>query len=256
MKLFIESHQKNIFKTLFNLLLCLIIIGSFIYYIVQNVGIQLDFTFLLDYRIRLIDGFILTIGLSICSLILSLVIGSMIATGKLSKIIIVKMLCNGYVTFIRGTPLIMQIYLFYYIVGTAFGVENKFLAGVVILSVFESAYIAEIIRGSLLSIDKQQIEVAKSVGFSKKQTIQFVYLPQLFTRTLPALTGQFASIIKDSSLLSIIAIIEITQTMKEISATNLRLFEVYIALGILYLLLTLPIDFLSKKLEKRFDYAR
>ena len=82
----------------------------------------------------------------------------------------------------------------------------------------------------------------------------YVILPQLVARTLPALTGQFASIIKDSSLLSLIAVIELTQTMREISAANFRLFECYLALGLLYLCLTLPVSFISERLERRFRY--
>ncbi len=148
----------------------------------------------------------------------------------------------------------MQIFLFYYIVGTAWGINNRVIAGVLILSVFEGAYIAEIIRGSLSSIEQAQLESAKAVGFDHRQTIRYVIIPQLFTRTLPALTGQFASIIKDSSLLSIIALIELTQTMREISATNFKLFECYFVLGLLYLCLTLPITFISQKLERRFNY--
>jgi len=104
------------------------------------------------------------------------------------------------------------------------------------------------------SLDGTQIEAAKAVGFTKRQTLTLVILPQMTARTLPALTGQFASIIKDSSLLSIIAVIELTQTMREISATNLKLFECYLFLGVLYLALTLPITFASKRLEKKFSY--
>jgi len=150
----------------------------------------------------------------------------------------------------------MQIYLFFYIIGTAWGIDNRFIAGVIILSAFEGAYIAEIIRGSLLSIDPSQMEAARACGFSPTQTARYILLPQLTARTLPALTGQFASIIKDSSLLSIIAVIELTQTMREISASNFKLFECYIFLGILYLCLTLPITYISHRLERRFDYAR
>ena len=125
---------------------------------------------------------------------------------------------------------------------------------VLILSIFEGAYIAEIIRGSLLSLDESQLEAARSVGFTRRQTWRFVILPQMIARTLPALTGQFASIIKDSSLLSIIAVIELTQAMREISAVNFRLFECYLFLGILYLCLTLPISLISERLERRFQY--
>jgi polar amino acid transport system permease protein len=148
----------------------------------------------------------------------------------------------------------MQIYLFFYVVGVAFNIENRFVAGVLILSLFEGAYIAEIIRGSLLSMDSTQLEAAKAVGFTKKQITTLVIFPQLFARTLPALTGQFASIIKDSSLLSVIAVIELTQTMREISATNFKFFECFIFLGVLYLSLTLPVSYISKKLERRFSY--
>ncbi len=148
----------------------------------------------------------------------------------------------------------MQIYLFFYIIGTAWGIDNRFVAGVLILSIFEGAYIAEILRGSFESIDKNQIEIARAIGYTKKQTIKFVILPQLIVQTIPALTGQFASIIKDSSLLSIIAIIELTQTMREISSLNFKLFECYILLGVLYLVFTLPLSYISEKLERRFKY--
>jgi polar amino acid transport system permease protein len=139
-------------------------------------------------------------------------------------------------------------------VGTAWGIDNRFWAGVLILSIFEGAYIAEIVRGSILSFDVSQLEAAKAVGFTPQQTFSAVVLPQLIERTLPALTGQFASIIKDSSLLSMIAVIELMQTMREISATNFKLFECYIFLGVLYLCLTLPISLASKTLERRFRY--
>jgi len=196
----------------------------------------------------------MTLALSICSLFVSLILGVSSAVLQQSNILAFRYLSKLYVAAIRGTPLIMQIYLFFYIVGTAFGVENRFASGVFILSVFEGAYISEIIRGSLISMDGTQLEAAKAVGFTKKQTITLIILPQLVARTLPALTGQFASIIKDSSLLSMIAVIELTQTMREISATNFKLFECYLFLGVLYLALTLPITLVSKRLERGFTY--
>ena len=187
-------------------------------------------------------------------LLSSLVIGMLCAAGQGSSLLVIRYFCSIYVKFIRGTPLIMQIYLFFYIVGTAWGVENRFVAGIIILSIFEGAYIAEILRGSLLSLEESQLEAARAVGFTRSQTLRFVILPQLITRTLPALTGQFASIIKDSSLLSMIAVIELTQTIREITAVNFRMFECYLFLGLLYLCLTLPISFISKRLERRFQY--
>lgn len=235
----------------------LLVIGLFVVIFclsLRAINIRLEFGFLGQFGLRIWKGFGMTVGLSAASLVLSLLIGILSAAGCSSPLLFVRYFCSVYVKFIRGTPLIMQIYLFFYIVGTAWGVENRFVAGVIILSVFEGAYISEIIRGSLLSMDESQLEAARAVGFTRRQTVRFVVLPQLVARTLPALTGQFASIIKDSSLLSMIAVIELTQTIREITAVNFRMFECYLLLGLLYLCLTLPITFISKRLERRFQY--
>ena len=145
-------------------------------------------------------------------------------------------------------------YFFYYIIGTAWGVDNRYVAGVVILSIFEGAYISEIIRGGLASIDRQQYEVAKSIGLTPAKTLQLVTIPILMARILPALAGQFASIIKDSSLLSVIAVIELTQTVQEISADNFRMFENYLFVGVLYFILTFAVSLLSGVLERRYNH--
>lgn len=238
----------------FNFLLVCAAIVALFWFSLSRIGVTFDFSFISKFQVRIVDGFWMTVKLSIVSLLISLAIGILCAAGQNSKVLFLRYLCNIYVQFIRGTPLIMQIYLFFYIVGTAWGIDNRFWAGALILSIFEGAYIAEIIRGSLLSISESQLEAARAVGFTRQQTLTVVILPQLVERTLPALTGQFASIIKDSSLLSMIAVIELMQTMREISATNFKLFECYIFLGFLYLCLTLPISLVSKKLERRFRY--
>lgn len=237
------------------LLVCVAVIAVF-WVSLAVAGITLDFSFVAQYRTRLVDGFVLTVALSGVSLVASLVIGIPVAVGQGSGILFVRYLCDLYVKIIRGTPLLVQIYLFYYVIGTAWGIDNKPVAGVIILSVFAGAYIAEIVRGSLISIDEAQLESARAVGFTRAQTIRHVVVPQMVARTLPALTGQFASIVKDSSLLSVIAVIEVTQSMREITATNYNFFGGYLLLGALYLCLTLPIMFVSRYFEKRLNYAR
>lgn len=248
-----EEHTHPL-KMILNLSILIVFLILIFGVSLKRINVVLDFSFIMDFQDRIWDGFLLTVSLSLVSLVLSLIVGILSAVGQQSKVLFIRYLCNIYVKFIRGTPLIMQIYLFFYIIGTAWGVDNRFIAGVLVLSTFEGAYISEIIRGSLLSISESQLEAAKAVGFTKSQTIRTVILPQLVARTLPALTGQFASIIKDSSLLSMVAVIELTQTMREISSTNFKLFECYLLLGILYLCLTLPISFISEKLERRFNY--
>ena len=249
-----EDKRVNPLKATINILLLSVVITCIFLFSLSKIGIVFNFSFLSTHKKQLMHGFLYTLYLSFSSLFISLIIGLVSAVLQSSKILFLRYLAKLYVTFIRGTPLIMQIFLFFYIVGTAFGIDNRFVCGVLILSIFEGAYISEILRGSFLSIDLLQIEAAKSVGFTGKQIVTHVIFPQLFARTLPALTGQFASIIKDSSLLSIIAVIELTQTIREISATNFKLFECYLFLGVLYLCLTLPLSLLSKFLEGRFNY--
>lgn len=254
--LFITENKNNLSfgKSLFNIILLAIFLILIFWMSLVKINVSFDFFFIKEFKIRVFKGFLMTFYISIGSLIISLIIGIVTAICNNSKILFIRYLAITYVKFIRGTPLIMQIYLFFYIVGTAWGINNRFFAGILILSIFEGAYIGEIIRGSFISIDNSQLEIAKAVGFTKQQTLKFVILPQLIARTLPALAGQFSSIIKDSSLLSMIAVIELTQTMREISSINFKLFECYLFLGLLYLILTLPITYISEMLERKFNY--
>jgi len=250
---FYTPLRYNIKRAL-NALFAALLVVVLVWFSVLRLSISFDFGFISQFRYRIFQGFLMTIGLSIVSLIFSLAIGIIAALGENSKILFLKYLSSIYVAFIRGTPLIMQIYLFFYIIGSAWGIDNRFISGVLILSLFEGAYIAEIIRGGLASLEETQLEAAKAVGFTQAQTVKTVILPQLVANVLPSLTGQFSSIIKDSSLLSIIAVIELTQTMREISSLNFRLFESYLFLGVLYLCLTLPLSFVSKYFERKFAY--
>ncbi|NTW72798.1 MAG: amino acid ABC transporter permease [Eubacteriaceae bacterium] len=255
-KLFIRDGEGKItvLQTAVNLLLALTAFIVFFSFSLKRLGLDLDFSFLFTFRYRLFQGFGATILLSLTSLVLSLLIGGFTAFGNRSHILPVSYLSKVYVQFIRGTPMIMQVYLFFYIIGTAWGVSNRFIAGVLILSIFEGAYISEIIRGSLESIESTQLEAAKAVGLDNRQTMRLIVFPQIMKRTLPSLAGQFASIIKDSSLLSLISLIELTQTIREISSTNFAIFECYIFLGFLYLSLTFPISMATKYLERKFSY--
>lgn len=243
-------------KTVLAYLAAVALVVAFFWASLAAAGIALNLDFVAQYRVRILDGLGLTVGVSAASLVVSLLVGVPVALGQNSRVLPVRALCNLYVTVIRGTPLLVQIYLFYYVVGTAWGIDNRMVAGVLILSVFAGAYIAEILRGAYASIDPEQLEAARAVGFTRWQTARHVVLPQLVALALPALAGQFANIVKDSSLLSVISVIELTQTMREISATNYNFFGCYLLLGAIYLALTLPIMALSRHLEKRLDHAR
>ena len=203
------------------------------------------------YKQKFIDGFFMTIGISFFALILSLIIGIIFAYGQNSQVILLRFFSRFYIELIRGTPLLVQILIFFYVFANNLGFNNRYIVGTVILAMFSGAYVSEIIRAGLQSIHKDQYESAKSLGFTSFQAYLYIIFPQAYKRIIPPLTGQFASIIKDSSLLSIISISEFTMNAQEVNAYTYSTLESYIPLGIGYLMLTYPISFWAKKLEER-----
>ena len=173
---------------------------------------------------------------------------------KFCFILVFRYFSKIYVELIRGTPLLVQILIFFYVVAEAFGVSNRYFVGVLTLSVFSGAYISEIFRAGIESIGKSQLEAARAVGFTPVQTYRYVIFPQALRQTLPPLAGQFASLIKDSSLLSIIAVKELTLNAQEVSAYTYSTMESYLPLAVGYLLLTLPISLWTRWLENRTRY--
>jgi len=249
-----SPHPPTLVYKVVSALAVLILLVGFLWISVRAIGLNLDFTTLIRFRQRIWTGFLMTLTISVGSLFFSLLIGSITAIGQNSRFLPLNYLCRTYVQIIRGTPLLVQIYFFYYIIGSAWGWNNRLVSGIAILSIFEGAYISEIIRGGLESIGKQQYEIARSIGLRTFQTTRLVTLPILLSRILPALAGQFASIIKDSSLLSVIAVIELTQTIQEVSSDNFRMFENYIFVGFLYFLLTFSISMVSRIIERRYRH--
>ena len=203
-----------------------------------------------EYRQKFIDGFWLTVVISFFALILSLLIGLFFTYGQSSKFILLRYFSRFYIEIIRGTPLLVQILIFFYVFANNLGFDNRYIVGTVILALFAGAYVTEIIRAGLQSIGIEQYESAKSLGFSQFQTYRYIILPQAYKRIIPPLTGQFASIIKDSSLLSIISIQEFTMNAQEVNAYTYSTLESYIPLAIGYLFLTYPISLSAKYLEK------
>ena len=148
----------------------------------------------------------------------------------------------------------MQILILFYVVAAAMHVENRYLVGILVLSFFEGAYIAEIIRAGIEAVGNSQIESARAVGFTRTQTYRYVIFPQALRQTLPPMAGQLVSLIKDSSLLSIIAINELTLNAQQANAFTYSTLESYLPLAAGYLILTLPISLWTRWLEKRMKY--
>jgi polar amino acid transport system permease protein len=206
------------------------------------------------YRWNLLSGWGVTIGISLVSLLLSTVIGLVFALVRRSPLLPLRNFGHLYVELVRGTPLLVQILVFFYVVADAFRVENRYVAGVLILSFFSGAYISEVIRAGLQSVAESQLESARAIGLTRAQTYRYVILPQALRLTLPPLVGQFVSLIKDSSLLSIIAVNEFTQAARDVNAVTYSTLECYLPLAAGYLVLTLPLSLWLRSLEKRLRF--
>lgn len=217
----------------------------------QNVSYNFNWHSVYEYREKFIHGFLMTIIISFFALILSFIIGLFFAYGQNSKFLLLRFFSRFYIELIRGTPLLVQILIFFYVFANNFGFDNRYIVGTVILALFAGAYVCEIIRGAIESVDFEQYETALSLGMNNYQMYVYVIFPQAFRRMLPALTGQFASIIKDSSLLSIISISEFTMNAQEVNAYTYSTLESYIPLAIGYLILTYPISYYTNHLEAK-----
>ena len=186
--------------------------------------------------------------------VLSTFIGVLFALFRRSQILPVRYFGNIYVEVVRGTPLLVQILIFFYIVADAFHVRDRYFAGVLILSFFSGAYISEIVRAGIESIGQSQLESARAIGLTAAQIYRYVIFPQAIRISLPPLVGQFVSLIKDSSLLSIIAVNEFTQAARDVNSSTYSTLESYIPLAVGYLILTLPISLWTRWLERRFRF--
>ena len=169
---------------------------------------------------------------------------------KLSSIAVLKNIASVYVAFVRGTPLLVQIFLFYFIVANLFELD-RFTAGVISLGIFFGAYVAEVLRGAIQSIAKGQMEAANSLGLSYFHTMVHIILPQAFKRALPTLVGEVIALVKDSSLVSVISITDLTKVGKEIVANTFSPFETWIVIALVYLSVTFTMSYIGHILEKR-----
>ena len=237
-----------------NLVLVILAAAAFFTFAFSRLNYGFNWRSVYVYRASFLSGFGMTLVISAFSLLASLALGLAVGIGSKSRVLVLRYLARGYVEIIRGTPLLVQILIFFYVVANAMRFNNRYVVGVIIMAIFAGAYVSEIIRAGIESVGETQLESARSLGFTRSQTYRFVILPQVIRRILPPLAGQLASLIKDSSLLSIIAVKEFTLAAREINSATFSTLESFIPLAIGYLLLTLPISVLSKQLEKRFAF--
>jgi polar amino acid transport system permease protein len=203
----------------------------------------------------LLDGARITISLTLVSVTAGLVLSLFLALGNMSKKKFLNNLCGAYIFFFRGTPLLMQLYFIYYglpEISSALTINNRFVAAFIAFGLNSAAYCAEIIRAAIQSIDKGQFEAARALGMSYAQTMRLVIIPQSIRRLIPPVGNEFIMILKDASLVSIIALSDITKVTRSISSSTASAL-VYIPAMILYLIITAVFTFVFHKLEKKYS---
>jgi polar amino acid transport system permease protein len=208
----------------------------------------------------LLQGLWLTLEVSILAVFLGIILGLLTGLARISKNPALRWTAITYIELIRGSPLLVQIFIWYFVLGTmlnallaqqGMGQLSPLWYGVAALAVFAGAYVAEIVRAGIQSIHFGQMEAARSLGMTYPQSMRYIILPQAFRRILPPLAGQFISLIKDSSLLGIIAIRELTKATREVVTTSLQPFELWFVCAILYLVLTFALSMFVQYLERR-----
>lgn len=198
----------------------------------------------------LLQGLLITLQISAISLMVSLLIGLITAVFRLSASPVAGLLARLYIEIIRNTPLLIQLFFIYFVLGPLLGLD-RLPAAILSLSLFEGAYIAEIFRSGILSVAREQYEAAYSLGLSPYATYRHVILPQAIRTVLPPLTSQAISLIKDSALVSTIAIYDLTMQAQSIIAETFLTFEVWLTVAVLYLIITIALSYLAGVLEHR-----
>lgn len=225
-------------------------------------GTQTDWSKAWEYRETLWRGWLLTLGISVAALGGSIVFGLLFMLGQRSSLVVVRWTCRAFLEFVRDTPLLVHLLFGYFVIFAPLisrplgehGLDDKIIIGILLLSVFEGAYLGEILRGGVESIPRTQWESARAVGFSPFQVYRYVIFPQALRRVLPAMAGLFVSLIKDSSLLNVIGVAEYFYNTRNFISRSYAGLEGYVPLALGYLVLTLPVAWLSHWLEKRFRH--
>ena len=222
----------------------------------------MDFELIRSSLPLLLQGAGLTIGVSLVALVFGIIFGTLFALIRMSPIKPLAALGVAYIEILRGTPLLAQIFLFFYglpyVFQEAFNIPlnfNPLVAGTAILAINSSAYVAEIIRSGIQSVARGQTEASLSLGFTPTETLRYIVLPQAFRRVIPPLLNEATTLLKNSSLLSTIMIVELMRVGQMITSRTYKPFEMYLAVGFLYLCMTIPMSIIANRIERRWKVA-
>jgi polar amino acid transport system permease protein len=202
----------------------------------------------------LLKGLQVTLYIFLIAILLGFLIGLVIALLRLAPLKILNWIAKGYVDTIRGTPFIVQLFFIYFGVNSLQVISlNSTTAGIITVAINAGAYFAEIIRAGIQSIDKGQTEAARSIGFTSAQTMRYIVLPQAFRRMLPTITNQSIISLKDTSLLSVIGIADLTQQGQIQASAIFEAFKIWLAVGVIYFIIIYLLTLLANFVERRFQ---
>ncbi len=240
--------------------LLVLLLGNFLYSGAESIGYNWQWFRVPRYLLvddisgvrpgPLLQGLLVTLQITLCSLLLSLGFGMLTALLRLSNSSVGKLLANAYLELIRNTPLLVQIFVVYFVLAPIFDI-GRFASAVLALSLFEGAYASEIIRAGILGIPRGQWESARALGMSTVHCYRYIVLPQAIRQMIPPLTSQSISLVKDSALVSTIAIYDLTMRGQQIVAETFLTFEIWITVALIYLLLTIAMSAMVRFLEWR-----
>lgn len=213
-----------------------------------------DWSLIWDNIPILLQGAVITIQITVMAVGCGFFIGMIAALANLSRFIIVRLLVKCYVELFRGTPLLVQIFMIYFALPMVIGQSiNPYVAAVTACSINSGAYVSEIFRAGIQSIDKGQMEASRSLGLTWAQTMRYIVMPQAFKAIIPPLGNEFIAMMKDTSLVSVIGFEELTRRGQLIIARTYGSFEIWTAVAIIYLIMTLSISQLVAFLERRYN---
>jgi polar amino acid transport system permease protein/cystine transport system permease protein len=217
---------------------------------------QFSFEFMFATLPTLIWASRVTIEVALLAMLLSLSVGTGLTIIRAFKIPLVNTIIGLYISFIRGTPLMVQIFLAFYAL-PSLGIRlGPMTAGILAISANNAAFMTEIFRGALTSIPAGQIEAAASLGLGPRAIWLKVILPQLYLRSLPAIVSECTIVIKGTALLAIITVVEVFRTAQQIGSSSFRPFETFAAAGLVFLVISLAISQFGLWLERRYQLRR
>lgn len=200
----------------------------------------------------LLMGAVITVQITAISVAIGVVIGLVVGVARISEVRLLRLLAICYIDFLRGTPLLVQIFLIYFALPVLTGQRiDPFIAAITACGINSGAYIAEIFRSGIQSIDKGQMEAGRSLGMTWVQTMRYIVLPQAVKRVIPQVGNEFIALLKDSSLVSVIGFEELTRSGQLIIARTYASLEIWACVAIIYLVMTLTISRFVAFLEKR-----